>query len=121
LNGAYDVQVFIRNDDTIPPLLTDKNRFKRIFIHRKSYFITQNMNDEMNDYPFTYDLENKKLILTAEDHSKIILNYQFTENDSILSLSGKIKNISLKIQAKQINTNKLPLLQKQFHWTLDQY
>lgn len=119
LHGAYDVEVFIRGSDTIPPLTTEKERFKRIFIHRKSYFITQNMKDEMNDYLFKYDLKNKQLILFTERNSTIFLNFSFSERDSVLTLSGTVKKVKIKIIAKQIDWKKMQLFQKQFHWTID--
>lgn len=121
LHGAYNIIDFVKNNDTIPPLLTNKDRFKRIFIHREGYFITQNMNDEMDDYKMNFDFINKKLILKTYDQNEIIIDYLFSEKDSTLTLKGNIENIRVYIKAKQIDLKRLPLFQKSFHWTLDDY
>jgi hypothetical protein len=120
LHGAYDVQLFIRDNDTIPPLLTDFFRFKKIFVHRKGYFITQYMHDEMDDFELTCDTVNKQLLLSAHDHSKIIFDYE-VEKDSLLILKGKINDQLIKIHAKKMNLARLPLFQDEFHWTIDDY
>jgi hypothetical protein len=121
LYGAYNVEVFARNNDTIAPLLTNNERLRRVFIHRRGYFITQNMNDEMHDYKMDYDLSKKELILTTTDNSKIILKYVLSGKDSILNLSSEIKNQHINITARKIDLSKLPLLQQGFHWTIDSY
>src|SRR5688500_12810565 len=36
LAGAYDVELFARNRDTIPPLLTDTSRWQRVFISTRT-------------------------------------------------------------------------------------
>lgn len=121
LHGAYSVDLFIRNGDTIPPLLTDVGRLKKIFIHRQGYFITQNMNDEMSDYQLNYDYTNKKLILMGYDKTKIIFDYNYSEKDSVLKLSTLVNHDTIKIETKKIDLKSLPLFQNNIHWTIDDY
>jgi len=121
LHGAYSIELFIRNNDTILPILTDSTRIKRFFIHRNGYFIFQNMIDEMDDYQLNYDFENRQLILTGYNNSKIIFDYVQSEKDDVLMLSGKINNSTIKMKARQIDLSKLPLLEKGIHFTIDDY
>ena len=121
LHGAYEVETFKRNGVAIPPLLTDASRIKRIFIHRKSYFITQSMTDEMSDFRLTYDLPNQKLILTDYNNSKMVFDFNYSESDSILRLRSIIYADTIEIIAKQIDLSRLPLMQDDFHWRIEDY
>ncbi|MDB5036074.1 MAG: hypothetical protein JWQ98_3315 [Chlorobi bacterium] len=121
LHGAYAVETFIRNGDTLPALTTDSNRFRRIFIHRRGYFIAQLMNDEMRDYRLDYDLHHDMLILHGNDGSTSTFDYSVFDRDSLLILRGIIGGDSLAIRARRIDLNALPLLQRSFHWTIDDY
>ena len=119
LHGAYDIKLFVKNTDTIAALLTDTTRWKRIFIHRMNYLITQSMNDAMEDYTLEYDTLNHFLMIeNHDDTAKTKLHY-FRADDSTLFLNGKMYSDSLKIILRKINLNKLPLLQREFHWTMD--
>ncbi|MES2284424.1 MAG: hypothetical protein V4547_01965 [Bacteroidota bacterium] len=121
LHGAYNVEIFVKNNDTLAPLQTDKYRLKRVFIHREGYLITQSMNDEMQDYKLRYEIISNKLILESYDSSKITLDYIYNKKDSTLFLSGRVYNDSIKIYSKQIDLGKLPIFQQNFHWTIDSY
>ncbi|MES2139515.1 MAG: hypothetical protein V4511_07385 [Bacteroidota bacterium] len=121
LHGAYGVEIFVKNNDTLAPLQTDKYRLKRIFIHREGYLITQSMNDEMQDYKLRYEIISNKLILESYDSSEIILDYTYNKKDSTLFLSGRVYNDSIKIYSKQIDLDRLPIFQQNFHWTIDSY
>jgi len=120
-HGAYKVTQFIKNHDTLPPLETDKYRWKRMFIHRKGYLIVQFMDESMKDYMFSADtIHNSFYYGTKNDTLLNCLSYNKI-NDSTLNLSGCIKGDSLQIGLKKIDLKKLPVFQTQFHWTIDQY
>jgi uncharacterized membrane protein YphA (DoxX/SURF4 family) len=118
LHGAYDVTLFVKNSDTLLPLLTDTKRWKRIFIHRRGYLITQLMNDEMSDYNLYVDTTRKKLMM-ENANERLYLNYTM-KNDSILLVDGNFFGDTLNLELKKIDLKKLPLLQNEFHWTIDQ-
>jgi uncharacterized membrane protein YphA (DoxX/SURF4 family) len=119
MHGAYDVTLFVKNSDTLLPLQNDTLRWKRVFIHRRGYFITQGMNDEMEDYSLDNYIEGKKLIIMNYDGSvKTFFNYEKT-SDSTFSLNGKLRGDSLTIHLRKIDLGKLPLNDVGFHWTID--
>ena len=118
LHGAYAVGNFISGNDTIPPMESNKQRWKRFFIHRQGYFIVQFMNDSMKDYKLEYDDVNKKLILQSGGTFKNELSYSTKEKNIILN--GNFLGKELHINAAQLDLNDLPLLKKDFHWTVDQ-
>jgi hypothetical protein len=91
LYGAYEVQTFTRNGDTLP----------------------------MTDYTLNYDFPNSKLLLSRPGTAQTALSYQYA--DSTMLLSGIVNGDSITIRSKQIDLQKLPLLQPDFHWTIDEY
>ena len=121
LHGAYNIETFIRDSDTIPPLLTDSTRIKRVFIHRQGYFITQNMMDEMNDYELKYDFTNKRLVLTDYDKTQIVFDYRLCPDENLMVLNSNVNGVVIHMQARKIDIEKLPLFQRELHWTIDDY
>lgn len=121
LHGAYTVEAFIRNGDTVPPLLSESNRFKRVFVHRRGYFITQTMNDGMRDYRLAYDRANGVLHLRAADSSTATLAYEFDERAGLLLLRGRMGGDSIEVRARRIALEGLPLFGPPLHWTIDEY
>ncbi|TND01485.1 MAG: hypothetical protein FD123_4256 [Bacteroidetes bacterium] len=120
-HGAYDVKVFVIDNDTLPPLLTDSMRFRRVFIHRQGYFIVQKMNDAMTDFKMDYVPGDNMISLTEGNKIKAQFEITETENGRYLYFEGKYEGTEMKIRAKKIDLSKLPALQKGFHWTIDDY
>lgn len=118
-HGAYDVIVFVRNGDTLPPLLTDEFRWRRFFVHRRGYFITQDMADNMQDYQLLVDTVAHNFIIERQDSNEQFKLIYKQYPDSTLSLSGSISNDSLWMKFKPIDLNHLPALQHEFNWTID--
>lgn len=118
LHGAYTVTLFVRNGDTLPPLLTDAYRWKRAFVHRRGYFIVQGMNDALSDLELKYDSLSPRLhLLNYIDSSKCSVHYRLL-NDSTLQLSGNFFGSDLFVQMKKEDLSKLWLLQDEFDWTV---
>lgn len=118
-HGAYEVQHFMLNGDTLPPLLTNKIRWKRIFVHRQGYLIAERMNDEMFDMKLEVDTIAHSFTVRNYDESKSILNYSVV-NGELVSLFGMVNGNRLKVDLEKIDLNKLPLLQNEFHWMIDE-
>ncbi len=118
-HGAYDVTVFVKNRDTVVPLLTDSLRWKRVFVHRRGYFIVQDMNDRMQDYALLTDTANRYFILEREDDRQQFRLGYIQNPDNSLSLEGSIDKDSLYIKLRPIDPKTLPVLQHEFNWTID--
>ncbi len=116
LHGAYQVEFFIKDSDTLPPLLTDNLMFKRIFMHRQGYFIIQNMNDELQDYKLR--IAGSTLWLTPPAGKPFYFTFNYSPGDSLLTLSGTYRQHLVNIQARQINQYALPLFKGGFNWVV---
>ena len=113
LHGAYQVNQIIVKTDT---LKTTDFPIHKIFIHRNNYIIFQGKNNVITDYHFEMDSIKKQLLLQDYKKNTIYVDYDFTKKDSTFRL--RFKNYS--IVSKAINWRKLPALQNQTHYTIDQ-
>lgn len=119
LHGAYEAQTFVLNNDTLLPLITDTHYWRRMFIHRRGYFIVQYMNDSMQDFELTIDsTKHSFTLLNVADSTTHFFCYT-KDSDSALHLNGKLYNDSIKVHFNKIDLKKLPLLQNEFSWTID--
>lgn len=121
LHGAYEVKHYVKNGDTLPPLLTDDSYIRRFFIHREGYFIIQGMNDEFRDFRLQYDTTHHLLMLFSDHVPAMQLHYTFAEKDSTLTLTTRLNNDSMILSAKRLDLTSLPLLKSDFHWTSDDF
>jgi len=111
LHGAYAVEQMIVGKDTLSGPNTP---LKRVFVHKDSYFILQDQQDQLRDYKLSYDQTNALLILTNYDMSRKFVHFMYA--DSILQLRYLTKNDSTRIIARQLDWKKMPALKAQFHW-----
>jgi hypothetical protein len=115
------------NDDDAPrPFLhgayvvtASNTDYKRIFIHRRGYLITQDKEDKMKDYALQYDLRNQTLHLSKTGEPNAALQYQYNNKDSSLILRGLLNKDSVQLITKLIAQDSLPLKKDRFHWTID--
>jgi hypothetical protein len=118
-HGSYEIPVFVSNGDTLLPLTTDNLRWRRLFIHRDGYLIAQSMNDDMQDYLFESDTLHHTWTIQREDDGGIaVFDYRQPDDNTIL-LSGTINGDSLFMQLDKIDLEQLPVMQKEFNWTID--
>ncbi len=113
LHGAYQVNQIRVKTDT---LKTSEFPILKIFIHRNNYIIFQGKNNVMTDYHFEMDSIKKQLLLQDYQKNTICVDYDFTKKDSTFKL--QFKNYSIVLKA--LNWRKLPALQNQTHYTIDQ-
>lgn len=121
LHGAYAIEHFQINQDTIPPMLTNDRRWKRFFIHRQGYFIIENMEEQMQDFPLEVRQVERQLVLEDSEESRLMFEYNHSSNDELLRLEGIFGRDTLRLEARQINWRELPLLDKKTNWTIDAY
>lgn len=103
-HGAYDVK-------------ENASGWKRVFIHRRGYFIIQTQDERMYDFKLEYDTTGKKLIL--ENYiTKNKYEYPYAQNGENTLLLTKLTDSS-QIILEKLDLTRLPLLKNEFHWTID--
>src|SRR5580698_738008 len=55
LYGIYEVQEFVRNGQSLPPLLTDAYRWRMIVFQFPSTCVVKLMDDSLREYPTEYE------------------------------------------------------------------
>lgn len=116
-HGAYEVLSFVQDDFSLSAVYPQ--RWKRAFVHRRGFFIVQNMQEEFQDYYFDYD-EESQLFQLAHTGTKETYYFDYTiDNKGHLLLSGTMKEHLYEIRLAPLDWRSLPLLQAPFHWTID--
>jgi hypothetical protein len=98
-----------------------QSRWKKVFIHRRGYFIAQSLNEEMIDYKLNYDtLSNQIILINNDTGAESVLHYE-EQNGVLVSLRGTLDNDQFDVGLNKIDLKNLPLIRHEFHWTIDSY
>ncbi len=118
LFGIYEVETFVRNNDTIIVSAQNDNRWKRINILLPNKITIEYMNGSVNQYASTIDTQHHhiKIALDAnKGNQKTILQYAKPAPDKLV-ITGKVSGDSVYILTKQQDLHQLRLMNRGFHW-----
>lgn len=120
LYGIYEVEEFVWNSDTLPPLKTDTIRWDKMVVDKYSTAIHY-MDGQKEYYKNETDTLKQKLYLSSyrEDSSKNFHNFQYTINDSLFYLNGCKGLDSLRVKFRIKKREDFLLLNRGFHWVND--
>ena len=120
--GMYDVETYVVNNDTIPPLLTDTLRWQDIIFERRFGTVKSSnpfFRKLYNRGYFSYTVDTVKQTLGLKKMPQdttfgYFFTYQIPDKETIL-LKGKAKNDSLFIVLRKSKRH-FQLAERQFHW-----
>jgi len=112
--GLYEVEEFVRNRQTLPPLLTDRSRWKNVIIERPGAIGVRMMDNSMRNYVTETDQAKQTLTITIRKASNV-LRYSQPDADHIM-LAGKLDGEDLTLMLRRVDVSKLRLLSRGFHW-----
>lgn len=117
LYGIYNIESFVKNKDTLPPLTTDTLRWSKFLISYAGGVTIKLMNDSTKFYPATTDTVKHQIVVNnAADKVRVYtLNYSFEKPD-IMVLKGNWKQDSISIRLHKLDPKNFPLLKRGFHW-----
>ena len=120
LYGIYNVTSFIRNKDTLKPLTTDTSRWNKLAVSAPEGNATIiMMNDSVTNLIFEVDSVNHKITMYGKIDTAG--KYTFTYSRpamGLLLLRGKWRSDSLRIELKEYDVNKFPLINQGFRWIM---
>lgn len=116
LHGAYRICSIVQNNQPIPIHVF---RYKRFFIHRDNYLIFQDQQDEMTDLAFELNVKNNTLTTHDYTMNDETVGFSYNRSAKKLTLRFKRNHGILTVTGKAENWKQLPLLRKQFHFTVD--
>ncbi len=117
LYGIYNVQYFIRNKDTLPPLTTDTNRWGKLMIDKYDDGAVKLMNDTVKYYAIKCDSVKHLLKINTYTDTlhKFTLKYSLVK-PGVLTLKGVWKKDSIQVTLVKYDMEKFTLLNRGFHW-----
>ena len=116
----YDVRLFIRDKDTVPPLLTDSSRWKRLALtsYRGTHYgVVYNMKDIPNWLSPKNDTVHRLLTLTdyPDTTRKMMFHYARMPHGG-LALQGLIKGRQVQMLLDSVSTDTLLLNKEKIKW-----
>jgi len=120
LYGIYEVEQFVWNNDTLPPLKTDTLRWDKLVVDKYSTVIYY-MDGRKAYFKNETDTLSKKLFLSSfqEDSSKNYHDLHYSTKDSLFYLVGRKDQDSLKAKFSIKKREDFLLLNRGFHWVND--
>lgn len=117
LYGIYDARTFIRNGDTLAPVITDSTRWRKLLVDVNDRVSIKYMNDKLERIGFRPDTVAKTITIfaLADTSQKSVLYYAQPAKDELV-LRGRLRNDSLHIQMKRLDPNNFLLIKRGYHW-----
>ena len=117
---VYDVVNFVKDRDTLPPLLTDTIRIKKIIFtayYEHKFAVVFGMNDSAEIYDYKWDTAKKAVTLTGTPEGKIqgAFNYKELPGQG-LTLDGTWKGKNVIVQLKNVPTDSIPIAKEKTIW-----
>lgn len=114
-HGAWEVETFVRNGDTLPPDLRETTRWRRVFVHRQGYWIVQGMDETMRDYPMELDTATRRLeYLDPMSGDFGVFDYQAASGT--WELWGLENADSVRVSLRELDWRGMAVLRGEFHW-----
>jgi hypothetical protein len=115
LYGIYNVQTFVKNNDTLPPLTTDSVRWRRLIIDGEYGRLTK-MNDSSDRFEISVDTAKGRITFTGREDSTVTqLSYKAIDTGTLL-ISGIMDADTLHVLLKRKNLDDYLLISRGFHW-----
>lgn len=121
LYGVHEVETFMVNGDTIPPLLGDNLRWKQTYVNYRawnasSYYVVKTMDDRTVRYKMDVDTARKSIRLESyRDSTEVhMLHYKLDSSD--LFLNGEFKGESIEVKMKWYQPRDFVLNNWGFNW-----
>ncbi len=114
--GIWESSLFVKNNDTLPPLLSDPYRWRYLIIEFKKKAAVKKMDDSIDRYKFEENPEQHKVIFRRQgDTIPHHFSYRFIDSSHLL-LNGTFDGDSLRIQFRKKPKTDFQLVNRKFHW-----
>ncbi|CAN5616642.1 hypothetical protein BH10BAC2_BH10BAC2_06480 [soil metagenome] len=117
LYGIYNVESFVKNNDSLPPITTDTVRWNKIIVSWPGSVKLKMMNESYVWYAFEPDTVAKRIIMYSWDDTtkKSSFVYTIPSKDKMI-MRGKWNNDSLIIRCTKYDLSNFLLMNRGFHW-----
>jgi uncharacterized membrane protein YphA (DoxX/SURF4 family) len=116
LYGIWNVEEFSVDDQIRPPLLTDKERWRRVIFEVVNSMGVQQMDDSYAGNGGPIAVSGNSLTLTrARDKSRVNFTFERPAEDRLI-LDGVMDGHQVHMQLQLFDRNKFLLVNRGFHW-----
>lgn len=117
LYGSHHVELFVMNGDTLPPLLTDRNRWKKLLIQWEQSASVVYMNDSTEYFGLSVDtsIHTLKLIRRSNDE-ELFFHYEYSNDHKLTLDRASSDSLIIKMTNKSIDKDNYILTGRGFHW-----
>ncbi|NML19248.1 hypothetical protein HHL16_00115 [Pseudoflavitalea sp. G-6-1-2] len=116
LYGIYYTEDFTRNNETVVPLTTDTTRWKRLIIPSAKYATAQLLNDSIKRFMINIDTVAKTVEFTPPSDTLAKSRFSYKADPPYLTMSGVVKNDTIRIRLKRFDEKQFLLMKRGFHW-----
>ena len=122
LYGIYEVETFIQNGDTLPPLLTDEQRWRRLIVAKYADGAqVQFMSDQKKWYTFKPDTASPEIKPVSDEHGRIPpltdnFAYAMPAPRPARATRNIYQRIRFMISLIKKDLNDFLLINRGFHW-----
>ncbi len=115
LYGIWETALFVKNKDTLPPLVTDSLRWRYLIRDREGFAVIKTMTADLKWMKFDMDTTSNHLSFYREDYKQDD-NFSLISTDSTMTMEGILYGDSLYIELKSLDLNRMRLTSRGFHW-----
>lgn len=116
LYGLYQVNKFVLNRDTIPPLFTDQKRWKYIFIEYDGSIQFSKMDDSRYGLKAEVDTLEHQIRLTEFNNPDLKNVLYYKKTDSTLTINGIFRKDTVFCTTKRLDKKDFRLTSGGFRW-----
>ncbi|MGB5943796.1 MAG: hypothetical protein WBG71_13015 [Leeuwenhoekiella sp.] len=116
LHGIWETTVFVRNGDTLPPLITDEYRWRYLVIDFDEKASVKRMTDSITPYTFLVDISENKISMFEKGGDSVFDNLHYSLNGDQLQLRGALKGDTLDINFVEKDISEFTLYSREFQW-----
>ncbi len=116
LFGLWNLEEFEQDGQLRPPLVTDKDRWRRVVFDYPRVLAIQHMGDSRERFQLVLDTEQKTLTLSpfGDPQRKYVLSFEEAEPD-VLTLWGELDGRHIRAKARRSEGSEFLLLNRGFH------
>jgi len=118
LYGIYEVETFRRNGQEIPPLTTDRRRWRRVVMEAPQVVRVQLMDDSFERYRVAYNQGAMQLTVFtsgAKSDPGNVFSWSAPDADHV-ELNGRVGGDTVVLSLRRIDRSKFLLMDRGFHW-----
>lgn len=116
LYGIYDVELQVQKGDTLPAILNDTRRWRRMIVNWQNQASVDYMDDNRFYYQFSLDTLKHTLNMITYD-SATRYNFSYSRPDSThLALRGEVFGDSVHVLLRARSPNDFLLVNRGFNW-----